>query len=129
MKVVLKTALVALPLLLSACASHPQAKAKPIPWNQYVTRQAVDVMNPDFSNFRIVGTDQVVLWDSPREAYLVTTAGGCFFDNSNPVLGFTNRDQMFNPLTDTIIYDHQRCPVVKIDQLNTERLKADGVFK
>ncbi|WP_115719649.1 DUF6491 family protein [Gallaecimonas mangrovi] len=115
-------------LLLGACASHPEQKK--VPWENYAAKKSVDVFNPDFSNFRIISNNQVVIWESPRNAYLVSVLGPCFFDDTAPVLGFTTKmGDMVSAATDSILYLHQRCPIQRIQKLDLKKLKTDGYLK
>lgn len=121
-------AMVAIALLLGGCASTGKT-AKPIPWNRYTMGPQLDVYNPRFHNFQIINPNQVVLWQSPNTAYLMTVSGNCFFDNSLPMLRFSSGWASVQARHDVVLYNGQRCLINQIQLLNIRKMKADGLLK
>ncbi|WKE66369.1 DUF6491 family protein [Gallaecimonas kandeliae] len=116
-----------LTLLLAACAS--QGDKATIDWQHYAQADTLDIFSPSFSHFEVVNPDQVVLWQSPNRAVLVTVIGACFFNDSSPVLRFTSGMSQVRRDHDAILYDNQRCPISRIQPLDIRKMKKDGVLK
>jgi hypothetical protein len=120
----------ALAMLAAGCAhspAHDQVaaadKAKP-DYRDYVlgTAMAFDFRRVD--NWDSPAPDEVVVWTSPKEAYLLRLFGPCFgLDNAATILLSSNGSVRAG--SDAVIVAGERCRIQRIDRLDARRLKAD----
>ncbi|EKE68504.1 DUF6491 family protein [Gallaecimonas xiamenensis] len=113
-------------LALAGCASQ---SSEPLPWQQYTQGRPLELFNPRFMSFDIVNHSQVVLWQSPNRAVLMSVLGSCFFDPSQPVLKFTSGQASVRAHRDAVLYGGQRCPIQQIQDLDIRRMRQDGLLK
>ncbi|MCK9538630.1 DUF6491 family protein [Dokdonella sp.] len=128
--------LLVLTLLLSACvpamtesavrpAAHSQANAS-VDYREYTTSP---VMAADFSNIQDWSSpdpEHVVLWSTPNRAYLVSLMGACLQLQDAPTIGISGGagGSFVRAGRDAILVQGERCPIRRIDRLDTRRLKA-----
>ena len=118
-------------LLLAACAQQPardssarQAHAA-IDYAKYVQRTV-----PWFNFTSLYSWDSnqlgsVVVWASPRQAYLLTTAGPCLgLQTAAGMIGLTSQDGMVNSNRDAVIAGGDRCQIMRIEQLDAKAIRA-----
>ena len=114
--------------LLAACAPSPvrndaAAKAKPN-YRDYVQGGAIAFDFNRVDNWDSPSPDQVVVWTSPNEAYLLSLFGPCFGLDHAATLVLSSRGSV-HAGSDAVIVAGERCRIHRIDRLDARRLKAD----
>jgi hypothetical protein len=82
------------------------------------------VMAADFrriSDWSSPDPQHVVLWNTPNRAYLVTLSGPCMALQNAATIGVTG-GQLARAGRESIVVQGERCPIWRIDRLDTRRL-------
>ena len=71
-----------------------------------------------------LGRNQLVLWTTINDAYLLTVTGPCHELPFAQTVGVTTTASMVTRL-DSVIVRGNRCPIAQIQPIDVERMKAD----
>jgi hypothetical protein len=118
----------ALAILVAGCAGGAPRRSERELLNDYLAYAGPPV--DSFRFFRLdgwqsLGPNQLILWSTPWDAYLVTVAGPC------PELEFTNRLGVTSTVgtvsrfESIVVRHHERCPIGEIRPLDLKQMKAD----
>lgn len=117
--------------LLGACAQQPARDSSArhahaaIDYGKYVQRTV-----PWFSFTSLYSWDSnrlgsVVVWTSPRQAYLLTTAGPCLgLQTAAGMIGLTSQGGLVSSNRDAVLAGGDRCPIMRIEQLDAKAIRA-----
>ncbi len=113
--------------LLAGCVQSPvrdaPTKAR-LDYRDYVIGGAIAFDFNRVDNWDSPDPDQVVVWTSPKEAYLLTLFGPCFaLDHATTILLSSHGSVRAG--NDAVIVAGERCRIHRIDRLDARRLKAD----
>lgn len=76
-------------------------------------------------NWEVVGPNQLVLWSTPWQAYLVTVWSPCTELAFANRLGLTSTFGTVSTLDSIVLRNHTRCPIEQIRPIDLKRLNAD----
>jgi hypothetical protein len=71
-----------------------------------------------------ISRNQLVLWTSINEAYLLTVAGNCMNLPFANTVGVTSTTSTISRL-DAVLVRGDRCPITQIQPIDVKRMKAD----
>jgi hypothetical protein len=118
---------IVLATLLAGCAQSPvrdaPAKAKP-DYRDYVVGGAMAFDFNRVDNWDSPNPGEVVVWNGPNEAYLLSLFEPCFgLDHAATILLSSHGSVRAG--SDAVIVNGERCRIQRIDRLDARRLKAD----
>lgn len=125
-----KFAPVLLAALLAACVQQPVRDASArrahsaidygkyvqgsVPWFHFVSLYSWDSDQPGY----------VVVWTTPFKAYRLELVGPCLGLQGAMTIGLTSQGGMVSAPQDVVLAGHDRCPIMRIDQLDAKAIRA-----
>lgn len=123
-----------LALLGAGCATAPPAgdaagaraaaSAGEVDYRDYVRGSAWMFDGRRISDWDSQDPTQVVVWTAPTRAWLLTLTRPCSGLQTTATIGLTSQGTI-KAGSDAVIAGGERCPILRIDQLDARRLKAD----
>ena len=122
----MKLPAIAICALLAGCATGAPRSAPPP--DEYLPYAGAPV--DEFHFFRLydwqrAGSNRVVLWTDPGQAYLVTVMAPCMELDFTEYLGVGSTLQTVSRFESLFPGHHDRCPITEIRPLDVKRLNAD----
>lgn len=127
-------AALALSVLGAGCATAPPsgnaaeapaaAPAGKVDYRDYIRGSAWMFDGRHISDWDSPDPSQVVVWTAPTRAWLLTLTRPCFALQTTATIGLTSQATI-KAGSDAVIAGGERCPILRIDQLDARRLKAD----
>lgn len=84
-----------------------------VPWFHFLSLDSWDSNQPGY----------VVVWTNPNEAYRLSVMGPCLGLKSAFAIGLTSHGGTVNT-RDAVIVHGDRCPIMRIERLDTKAIKA-----
>lgn len=118
-------------ILLAACAQQPTRDASAqrahatIDYAKYVQRTVPWFNFTSLYSWDSYQSGNVVVWTSPRAAYLLTTAGPCLgLQTAVGVIGLTSRSGLVSSNRDYVLAGGERCQIMRIEQLDARAIRV-----
>lgn len=118
-------------ILLAACVQQPVREASSsqrahavIDYAKYVQRTVPWFNFTSLYSWDSYQSGSVVVWTSPRAAYLLTTAGPCLgLQTAVGVIGLTSQSGLVSSNRDYVLAGGERCPIMRIEQLDAKAIR------
>ena len=127
----IKWILLLLAVVLAACAQQPARQSsahqssKTIDYSKFVQG---DVPWFNFTSLYSWDANQlgsVVVWTSPRQAYLLQLAGPCIgLQTAAGMIGLTSQNGLVSSNRDAVLAGGDRCSIMRIQRLDAEAIRA-----
>lgn len=117
-------------LLLAACAQQSVREASAqrthatIDYAKYVQRTVPWFRFANLYSWDSNQLGYVVVWTTPIQAYRLALVGPCIGLQNAMAIGLTSSDGMVNPQRDAVLAGGDRCPILRIEQLDAKAIRA-----
>lgn len=116
--------------LLGACAQQPARQSSThhspatIDYGKYVLGMVPWFQFGSLYNWDSNQVGSVVVWTTPRQAYLLTLAGPCLGLQNAFAIALTSQSGLVNSNRDYVIAGGDRCQIMRIERLDAKAIRA-----
>lgn len=116
--------------LLAACASVAQhSRNRQMQLQQYLQYAEAPVERftylGHFEDWQSLSDTQLVVWTTFNEPYLITVRPPCIDLQFAQRIGLTSTAGTVNNNLDSVILEHQRCQIIRIEPIDYKKMQAE----
>lgn len=115
--------------VLTACSGIPLKERQDAQRAQYESHAGAPVDSftwlGRFDSWQPIGTNEVVVWTTPNQAYLIKVAPPCDNLEFANHIGLTSTASTVSARFDFVTVHHWRCPIQEIRPVDYQRMRQD----